>query len=206
MVCVDPNKPGILSRIHKFMFQQIPSSAELLLIKVCGVKCKDRVFGFFQWLFCELNPICQILYILLSCGGYIIWVIYGFPMLPSIMVGRYHVYTGSLVYFFALWTFIKCCITPPGRVTEENCKELVQFYPYDDMMFKEQDCVTCKIPKVPRSKHCRLCNYCVVRQDHHCIWINQCVGYLNYKYFLLFLVAHGVVCIYGGVMGSLLFL
>ena len=46
--------------------------------------------------------------------------------------------------------------------------------------------------KLPRSKHCSLCGICVPTFDHHCVWINQCVGENNRKYFLLFLLVHTV--------------
>lgn len=42
-----------------------------------------------------------------------------------------------------------------------------------------------------------MCGCCVERFDHHCIWINQCVGLNNYKYFLSFLVLHAWLCTYG---------
>jgi len=42
--------------------------------------------------------------------------------------------------------------------------------------------------------------------DHHCVWINRCVGYYNYRYFLLFIFSHAVICTYGAFAGILVFL
>jgi hypothetical protein len=48
-------------------------------------------------------------------------------------------------------------------------------------------CCTCKIYKPSyQVTHCRECNACVRRMDHHCKWFGTCVGLRNYGYFLLF--------------------
>lgn len=49
-------------------------------------------------------------------------------------------------------------------------------------------CPDCEVLRTPRSKHCAICNRCVDRFDHHCPWINNCVGIRNHNSFLVFIV------------------
>ncbi|CAF2827454.1 unnamed protein product [Rotaria sp. Silwood2] len=49
-------------------------------------------------------------------------------------------------------------------------------------------CNRCDTYRPARSHHCRL--------DHHCPWINNCVGEFNQKYFILFLFYIGLTSLY----------
>lgn len=39
-----------------------------------------------------------------------------------------------------------------------------------------------------RAKHCGDCNRCVEKFDHHCRWLNNCVGELNYSTFFKLII------------------
>jgi len=50
-------------------------------------------------------------------------------------------------------------------------------------------CLTCMTRKPIRGKHCRQCNRCVARFDHHCAWLNNCVGANNMVPFIVCVVS-----------------
>ncbi|KAL0083332.1 DHHC palmitoyltransferase-domain-containing protein [Phycomyces blakesleeanus] len=48
-------------------------------------------------------------------------------------------------------------------------------------------CEICQVWKPDRTHHCRVCDRCVLKMDHHCPWVNGCVGLENYRYFIQFI-------------------
>lgn len=40
----------------------------------------------------------------------------------------------------------------------------------------------------PRAHYCRTCKRVVLRMDHHCMFVNTCIGHRNHHYFLRFLL------------------
>ena len=61
-----------------------------------------------------------------------------------------------------------------------------------------QLCPDCQCIRTTRSRHCSVCNRCVERFDHHCPWINNCVGlktHNNFYVFVTFMVATLTICL-----------
>ena len=53
---------------------------------------------------------------------------------------------------------------------------------------KTKICPTCYIVRPFRASHCKECDNCVMRFDHHCPWLGSCLGKRNYIYFYFYLL------------------
>ena len=49
-------------------------------------------------------------------------------------------------------------------------------------------CTDCNLVRPSHAKHCRHCEKCIVQFDHHCVWLDSCIGAGNHLSFLLLLV------------------
>jgi hypothetical protein len=58
-------------------------------------------------------------------------------------------------------------------------------------------CKKCETEKPVRAHHCSTCNRCVLRMDHHCPFTNCCIGLLNERWFIFWLIGILLGCVYG---------
>lgn len=63
-------------------------------------------------------------------------------------------------------------------------------------------CSKCNCYKPDRTHHCRHCNRCVLRMDHHCPWFASCVGFENHRYFIQFLFYALLMCFFAFTMAA----
>lgn len=186
-----------ISSIHRFL----TFGAYQYFLRFIGAVFGDRGTNLIlsvEYYCCDRpNPILQLIYLAIIGTTYYIIVKTSFSYIPGYYLSEAHRYASFLAIAVGILLFLVTSFSDPGTVKADNVSRYLSAYPYDNIIYTEKECPTCKIPKPARSKHCSLCNRCVARFDHHCGWMNNCIGERNTRYFLAFLLWHFLLCIYG---------
>eukprot|EP00668_Euglena_longa_P011306 GGOE01013700.1.p1 GENE.GGOE01013700.1~~GGOE01013700.1.p1 ORF type:complete len:320 (+),score=89.54 GGOE01013700.1:39-962(+) len=134
----------------------------------------------------------------------IIWTHYVYltrilPLLIDLRsYGIFFFVPGSWLSFNAVFNYAMVLLTSPGKpidtLTTEELKALQEEQAPEKGKGWTKFCKKCQVPKPPRTHHCNTCGHCILKMDHHCPWINGCIGHFNHRYFMNFLLHLALLC------------
>ncbi|TBU59994.1 DHHC palmitoyltransferase-domain-containing protein [Dichomitus squalens] len=78
--------------------------------------------------------------------------------------------------------------TCPKPASDGELKTIIEELASQGRLNGQTFCIQCMARKPLRSKHCRICDRCIARHDHHCPWVWNCIGVNNHRQFLIFVM------------------
>ena len=94
------------------------------------------------------------------------------------------IYLQLALFALTLTLHIICLTKDPGNLKRPQGVPFMEMMKIFDPVLL---CADCEVVRTDRSRHCSICNQCVERFDHHCPWVNNCVGINNHGVFMSFL-------------------
>ena len=98
--------------------------------------------------------------------------------------------------------YIHVMYSDPGFVSASEAQAIAQTPAMKSLTDSAEEgpalCEWCSgMPRPPRTRHCHFCKRCVLRYDHHCFWVYNCVGGGNHREFFVLLTMIMVALAWG---------
>lgn len=184
--------------IHRLLLHHIPAALIALDNYLTGKRISRSVTRLYGYLMYERHPVVMIMFVVLQAGSEILFL----PPASSFLPFWHKTLLLPVLITSPYLALYLSYSTSSHHITPSTYSTALTRYPYDYTIYHPHiSCRTCHWSKPARSKHCSICRTCIERQDHHCIWINNCVGLDNYSYFIALLISISALLFYGAYTG-----
>ncbi|KAK3316043.1 DHHC palmitoyltransferase-domain-containing protein [Apodospora peruviana] len=183
--------------LHRLIWVHIPNGVLAVDQRFTSGKITTSLSRFGNYMMYDKHPTVLIFFILLLSVGETLFLPTAWPQMSAFQKS-----TGGIAIILPYIFLYLSAFTDPGFISPQNHTAEMARYPYDFSLFHPgTECSTCRLLKPARSKHCSVCKRCIAKCDHHCIFINNCVGARNQRWFILLLLSTAVLTLYGGILG-----
>ncbi|KAH7119737.1 palmitoyltransferase swf1 [Dendryphion nanum] len=180
--------------LHRLLIHHIPSAFRKLDVLLTNGRITSGGSRLGHYLMYEKHPVVMIFFLGLVTASVVLFI----PVIWEFLPWYHKLLVPVVVPLPYVFTYLSATRNSDAYINELNHAAQMRLYPYDRVLYYPGNpCKTCKFLKPARSKHCSICKTCVARMDHHCIWVNNCLGRGNYRWFLALLLFTGVTIGYG---------
>lgn len=131
------------------------------------------------------SPFTLICYFALMTISFFLLEVSSYQVLRISGQSEWLLYSSQSLFGASMLFWIIVCLSDPGSIKRDPDLNFLKLL---DTLEASSLCPDCEVIKTPRCRHCTLCQVCVDRYDHHCPWVNNCIGKGNFAQFYFFVL------------------
>ena len=141
----------------------------------------EPLFWFIDHFTAYLGLIFVVIVVLATSSVVGIWYMFLLPIIRTYanIWLVFHCVIAHYLLINIVFHYYKAVTTQPGSPPPDASIDTIQ---------QAVICKKCIQAKPPRTHHCSICSKCFLKMDHHCPWMNNCIGFYNHRYFVSFCI------------------